>query len=233
MRLITIATIGFLWFGSDAHSGDDNLFADLIPTSYSIEIVGFEESERCKSHLDPFRPRDALDYNVIITGQIEIGIVDALANKISGYSSTRKHFAPCIIYLDSRGGNVAEAIRLGRYIRDHQLWTIVARDSECLSACVFALSGGVIRVAAGTVGIHSIYAPEFLGSGRFAEASSLLADVDVEIRRFLHDMRVSSNLIDLTYSVQHNEIRVLNFDELTEANLMGIDPAYRQVMPGW
>ncbi|MBY0406921.1 MAG: hypothetical protein K2Q01_04465 [Rickettsiales bacterium] len=68
------------------------------------------------------------------------------------------------IYLDSRGGNRLEAMRLGRLIRQLGLMTHIGRTEPqapgaCISACPLAYLGGQYRFMqpAATFGVHRFY----------------------------------------------------------------------------
>ena len=60
------------------------------------------------------------------------------------------------VTLNSPGGDVIEALRIGRLIRQKFMYTRVTSEAECASACVFVLQAGVLRVAAvgASVGVH-------------------------------------------------------------------------------
>jgi hypothetical protein len=61
-----------------------------------------------------------------------------------------------VLDVDSAGGQVEDAIRVGDFIAGSR-WTLwVREDSICYSSCVFLLSAGDVRRIAGKVGIHRI-----------------------------------------------------------------------------
>ena len=63
--------------------------------------------------------------------------------------------------LDSEGGDVYAALRIGRMLRKARAWTHVLKGSKCISACVFLLAGSVRRdVDGGVVGIHRPYSSD-------------------------------------------------------------------------
>jgi hypothetical protein len=94
------------------------------------------------------------------------------------------------LFLDSPGGNVAEAMKLGRIIRNRQIGTFVPGDSACASACVLLLAAGVHRGALGPVEIHSFYSKEFVGTGNFEEASKQFDLLAKSVDVYLREMRV-------------------------------------------
>jgi hypothetical protein len=55
---------------------------------------------------------------------------------------------PARFYLDSAGGDPAEAMAIGRLARQEQLTTIVDVGGTCSDACLLAFTGGVVRKTA-------------------------------------------------------------------------------------
>jgi hypothetical protein len=90
-------------------------------------------------------------------GEISTGLADKLAARL------RKERADGLI-INSPGGNVSEARKLGRHLRANAL--SVAVDKVCTSACVDILAGGVSRyiTEGARIGIHQSSAPSSLGS---------------------------------------------------------------------
>lgn len=66
------------------------------------------------------------------------------------------------LYLNSDGGVVTEALKIGEKIRAMGVETRLAKFSRCASACVLIFAGGVIRNAHDTSEIHV-----HMGSGIF------------------------------------------------------------------
>jgi hypothetical protein len=107
---------------------------------------------------------------------------------------------PRLVRFNSPGGDFAEAMRLGRYLRAAGFDTIVAEDTallpgrlftfaiqpaRCLDACVYAFFGGVRRTAAeGSLALHGQPPQAGTARGLAAEANRLqraLADYALEM----------------------------------------------------
>ena len=58
------------------------------------------------------------------------------------------------VVLNTKGGNVYAAQAMGRIIRERKLNTYVPATATCGSACIYLLSGGLVRMAYGTVKVH-------------------------------------------------------------------------------
>ena len=110
------------------------------------------------------------------------------------------------LYLNSPGGSVADAIKLGRVIREHKLNTRVGglggvtmastADGICVSACTLAFLGGIER----SVQFNAIYAVHRFFRG---DRGAGTADMDVaqllaaEIQRYMREMEVDARLLEL------------------------------------
>ena len=90
-------------------------------------------------------------------GEIGVGFADKVAARM-----TREGAVGLII--NSQGGDVAEARRLGRHLRANGLK--VAVDRVCASACIDVLAGGTVRyiTKAARVGVHQSRAPTSVGT---------------------------------------------------------------------
>jgi len=132
------------------------------------------------------------------------------------------------IYLNSNGGNLLEAMKVGRVIRNNLMSVLVTDDSVCYSACVIALLGGVVRIPFGPVGIHSFYSSEFVGAENFASSSKKYNEIAESVTGYMREMRVPTALLDEMMKVSHKSIKILDFDEMERFGVIGLDPVYQQ-----
>ena len=165
---------------------------------------------------------------LLASGEIKSGDLETLQSEVQR-ASTFKGLRIGEIWLDSLGGDVREAMRLGRYIRSQQLGTIVTRDSTCGSACVLIYAAGVKRVPTGPIIIHSFYSKEFEGTGNLRAAEKKYDEMASEIELYLREMRITKNLLDRMMSIPHFHKKTLSIDEMEELGLIGYDPVYAQV----
>jgi hypothetical protein len=75
---------------------------------------------------------------LIVTGEFTKGIAEAVEQSLAATGSVR------IVVLESPGGDVEEAMRIGRYIKQNGLETGVA--TECSSACTYSFIAGHERI---------------------------------------------------------------------------------------
>lgn len=131
------------------------------------------------------------------------------------------------LYLDSPGGDVAEAMQIGQLVRLLQMTTAVSKDKFCASACFFVYLGGAGRLASGSVngyaiplglatgyvGLHRPYLNAPSGSSESLERQ---ATAMRRVRTYLEGYLVSSRLIDIMMSRPSNDIYWLSDDDLEE-----------------
>jgi hypothetical protein len=122
--------------------------------------------------------------------------------------------------LNSGGGDILEAIKIGDLIKDLYLRINVAdehnRDARCASACFFIFVSSVSRNAIdGTVGIHRPY----FAQGYFAnlspeDAQKKYAQLTKTVRDFMSKNDVPDALIGRMFGLASNEIYWLDGGDL-------------------
>ena len=133
---------------------------------------------------------------------------------------------PSNLHLNSDGGNLAESIKLGRFIRHSQLCTYVARPGskpfetrpgECLSACAMAFLGGLYRFShkGSLYGVHRFYAQE---NGSIDSDSAQI--ISAALVEYIQSMGINPNLFKLTAQAGADEIRLLSETEQLSLNVV-------------
>jgi hypothetical protein len=74
------------------------------------------------------------------------------------------------VAFDSMGGNFMSSIKIGKFIREQQLNTIIPKNKKCSSACTYAFMGGVERTIdkGATFAMHRPYFSEDM-PGKYIE----------------------------------------------------------------
>ena len=139
-------------------------------------------------------------------GEITTGLAGELAAHL------RKERAVGLV-INSAGGNVYEARKLGRYLRANEL--NVAVDRVCASACIDILAGGVSRYITpqARIGIHQSSAPGSVGShntGQSYVAGSAL---------YLREMGVDPDVALAAASVPPNQMYWFTASEAIKTGL--------------
>ncbi|MGA2795738.1 MAG: hypothetical protein ABSE69_19940 [Roseiarcus sp.] len=135
-----------------------------------------------------------------------------------------------VVVINSPGGRVVASMRLGAALRKLGAAVIVARFADdggrdfaiagqCMSACVYALMGGVKRVVPpeSRVGIHRMSSQEIGGEGR-SRRSDAPSYASIEMVDALADyaaqMGVNPTVIRIAERIAPEEIRIVSPAEL-------------------
>jgi hypothetical protein len=121
------------------------------------------------------------------------------------------------IELNSAGGDLVEAMRIGRHLRRSYVRTIVHTDSQCNSACFLIWVAGVERSAFSPIGIHRPYFDKEYFAGLSAQAAEEKYEIMTEqVRLYLSEMGVPEGVISQMMQVRSTEVTFLGQIELTE-----------------
>jgi len=179
------------------------------------ELVSSPTRANLRHLLEPCRAGDAL--RLRYRGKIASDFT-ALVERVTRVADSLG-IGSRVLDLDSTGGQVEDAIRVGDWIGGNR-WTIwVREDSVCHSACVFVLAGGDSRLLAGRVGIHRIIRLSSTAANR-TELNTELQAVYGTVREYLERNGASPLLADVMKTVPNRSLRLLTGDEL---RLYGLD----------
>jgi len=134
------------------------------------------------------------------------------------------------IMFNSPGGDLAEAMVLGRAIRKHLIQTSVSGASSCADACVIAFLGGIERWPLGPVIMHSRYSREFTGIEESDKASTQGEQIFLDLQQYLKDMNVTTSLLDEIEKIPHDSAKTLSVPELNRLEIMGTDPDWTKMI---
>jgi ATP-dependent protease ClpP protease subunit len=140
-------------------------------------------------------------------------------------------FPQAVIHLDSPGGSVSAAMRIGELVRMGGMRTTVSRYDECSSACVLILAAGVIRVLFdGRIGIHRPSFSEESGASMLNPeyATAQYNETADKVRSYLRRMGMSDDLFTAMLRVPSGQMRYLSAKELQSFGLDGEDPAWAE-----
>jgi hypothetical protein len=147
------------------------------------------------------------------------------------------------VWLASRGGNLAEALRMGRLIRRLELavWVpfstaeplVSLKDpanNTCSSSCFLLYAAGVSRHGS-VLGLHrpSLPADEYfsLGLDGAAAAHRVIADA---VARYLDEMGVPSKYTSVMLSTNASDMAWLSSEEI-QKDLDGVIAGYAEQLP--
>ncbi|HGF0951378.1 TPA: hypothetical protein ACF77N_005258 [Klebsiella pneumoniae] len=167
----------------------------------------------------------------VYTGDIVKGDADKLDGYIGKLAKLDSPTRIGMIQLSSNGGDVEEALRLGRILRKNKIQVIIPMDSHCYSSCVLLLAGGVARFPVGDVGIHSFYSiSSQKPNADYEQEENIYSTTEISIRNYLREMRVSGALMDAMLKISSSDLEIIRFDKLKEYGLFGFDPVFHQYL---
>jgi hypothetical protein len=131
---------------------------------------------------------------------------------------------PLTVIVNSVGGSVDEAMRIGRWLRQNGSSVLVPEPSACASACVFILAAGLNKSVWGDVIIHRPYFSEMPAGG----IGDHLQDLLRETRAYLAEMNIPESLADDMFSIRPEDGVVLSSDALTRYRLNTADIVFQE-----
>lgn len=163
----------------------------------------------------------ANDWTIYLDGYLDSGSAARVAGELA-----RHRIPAAIVYFNSPGGSLLEAMTIGRLLRDHGFDTDVGRRTSdplrpyggvCYSACPFAHAGGVRRgLAAGSLlGVHRAE-----NRVPLLDESAFERRVRDDAMAYLENMGVSPQLYALMVRVPPGKIRVLSLEEAVHLALV-------------
>jgi hypothetical protein len=128
------------------------------------------------------------------------------------------------IMIDSTGGDLDEAIKIGRYIRKNLMGTTVSwmhnstprTKGKCFSACIFILAGGVKRQVIdefSQIGIHRPYFVRSTGSDSVDEIRKIRKNLSEKMYLYFDEMDINPSLVEDMMAASPSEIRILTENE--------------------
>jgi hypothetical protein len=136
-----------------------------------------------------------------------------------------------VAVLNSPGGNLAEALRVGRLLKDAGASTFVPSWATCASACFYAYAGGKTRyVGEGArIGVHQFSYTE----AALEDANTTVRDAQeltAEINLYLMSTGVSPMVGTLAGTVPPNEMLFFDYEDL---QVLGIVTSYSEDSGAW
>src|ERR1700754_3781736 len=149
-------------------------------------------------------------------GTITPGISESFAAEIGKRGDYIK-----TVVLNSPGGSVADALAMGRLIRENKFATEVEAGKYCASSCPLVFAGGLERRAGdkATIGVHQIAALGLAGAQRRDEMSAA-QNISARCQRYLSDMGISLQVWVHAMETPHDKLFVFKPDELKSLNLV-------------
>jgi hypothetical protein len=131
------------------------------------------------------------------------------------------------VELDSPGGDVVEAVGIGREIYRHAAMTIVRPAQECVSACVFILMAGAVHTPTGAaVGVHKPMLVAWRHMSH-AEARAKYDGLMLYLRDYFRELGVADEAYDIMMRTSSYDMHYFTWGEMDRLGLRGEGPAWR------
>jgi hypothetical protein len=167
-------------------------------------------------------PVPAEEVRVFLTGEITPADVASAALMVGLVESGRQRIAGNTVWLASDGGDIDASMELGRLLRDRRLYTLVGKNDQCMSACVFVFMGGERRSVAGRLGIHRPFFPYTYDTPDRPARFRHLANV---LRAYIDELDFPASLYAAVMLVPPESIQILTPGELKTYYLEGVSPS--------
>ena len=172
-----------------------------------------------ESPTDAIAPAEKV--RVFLSGDITRADVESAAVMESLLKSGKQKIEGNGIWLASNGGDIDAGMALGRLLRRLGISTLVGRDDQCLSACVFAFMGGERRRVEGRLGIHRPYFLSTEAAGRQARFRYM----EETLKAFVWEMDFPESLYEAVMRVPPESMQIVSPADLKRFYLEGLSPS--------
>jgi hypothetical protein len=159
---------------------------------------------------------------LLATGTITPGISEVFAAEVGKRGDYIK-----TVVLNSPGGSVADALAMGRLIREKRFATEVDAGKYCASSCPLVFVGGVERRAGdkAVIGVHQVAAIASVAGGPPLDEMSAAQNISARCQRYLGEMGINLQVWVHAMETPHDKLFVFKPDELKSLNLVTTAPA--------
>jgi len=163
----------------------------------------------------------AEEVRVFVSGQIRHEDVDSARVMANLLKNGKQKIAGNVVWLASSGGDIDAAMDLGRLLRKLGVFTLVGKNDQCLSACVFAFMGGERRSVAGRLGIHR---PFFPFTQETPDRPARFRHLQRTLRDYIEELDFPYSLYEAVMLVPPESMKILAPADLKRFYLEGISP---------
>ena len=164
----------------------------------------------------------AEEVRVILSGEITHADLDSAAVMADLLKSGKQKLSGNTLWLASNGGDIDSAMDLARLLRKWGIFTLIGKNDQCLSACVFAFMGGERRSVAGRLGIHR---PFFPFTQEFPDRQARFRHLQKTLKDFVEEMDFPTSLYEAVMLVPPEAMQMVAPADLKRFYLEGISPA--------
>ena len=177
------------------------------------------------SKCDPAPARDTCILG--LRGTIEAGDAEKLEQLFRSLEGNYKRDFIFMIH-HSPGGNVIEAMKIGRLFRQRQ--ATVVTNLRCASACVLLLAGAVRRAPfPGTTEIHRPFSTGDFETKNYQLAQKQYERMTGTVRAYIREMNLPDSLFEAMMAIPPHELKTLTQDEVSRFGLDSPDPVFEEM----
>ncbi len=181
-----------------------------MPSKFFYVLTLILLSKNAISDVDVKRNELNKTATIAITNRIEYEDSDKFATELDALEREGYKLLLNAIQIDTRGGNVSSAKKIGKYIRKKKLNTYLSPTAQCRSACIYILSGGIIRMAYGEVWVHRTTYSEDFPIGKIENA---IKKVDKDTKEHIEEMGLSLLVSDAIVTTPYWASRQITYQE--------------------
>ncbi len=169
--------------------------------------------------------------HLLIYGEISAADADAMRSLIAQLQKAKPAQATPIVFLNSPGGDVLAAMRMGAMLREARAMVTVDNQDSCSSACIFVFAGGVERNAfpGSRLGLHRpAFDPALFANLSALEAEKRYNELIARSRDYFRSFGVDEKLFSDMLRVPSQKVGWVDTDYARVVNLHGTDPAHEE-----
>ena len=169
-----------------------------------IYIVLFLSNAAFAAEISTEKTSSPNGYRILIKGEIIKGDYTKLVSILKS-----KNGFPDVFKVTSPGGDVVEAIKIGKLLRDSLSFVIATKT--CNSACFIIYTGASYnKLPLTQIGIHRPkYDDHYFSGLSYDEAQKKYKELDVLVRNYLKEMYVDTSLIEQMFSTSSDNIKYI------------------------
>ncbi len=155
--------------------------------------------------------------------------LESALDQVALTAKGRINGAPFItVELDSPGGDVVEALEMGRAINRHLAMTLVRPGRECVSACVFILMAGAVHTPlnGAEIGVHRPLLVSWTHMDA-DEAHARFNGLMAYLRDYFRELGISDDAYRTMMGTDSFDMHDFTPTELDETHLRGDGPAWQ------
>jgi hypothetical protein len=168
--------------------------------------------------------------SVQLTGNVKAGDLGKIQAQFQTVREKLSSFAAdpsqTFLYLNSPGGDLHEAMAIGRWVRKIGMTTLVLPTGRCYSSCVYIFAAGLHKTVTGQVGIHRPYLTAAPVGGVDATMKNALRSS----QEYFADMNIPIQLADTMFSIPPDDLVILDDASLTLYRLDQTDLGHQEAL---